>query len=98
MVTVEVGNRNTIQVVEVVVRVQAVRPQPHEPAVMGNELITAYPMERPDGQWSVMLITKDENHDHCVRVAFDDPVTRQTRFFTGAVEPAMGKRVMLLLS
>jgi hypothetical protein len=52
----------------------------------GNELITAYPVERPDGQWSVMLINKDENQDHSVRVAFDDPATRQTRFFTGAVD------------
>ena len=54
--------------------------------VNGNELITAYPVERPDGQWSVMLINKDENHDHSLRVAFDDPVTRQTRFFTGTVD------------
>jgi hypothetical protein len=52
----------------------------------GNEVITAYPVERPDGQWSIMLINKDENHDHSVRVAFDDPVTRQTRFFAGTVD------------
>jgi hypothetical protein len=52
----------------------------------GNEIITVYPVERPDGQWSVMLINKDENHDHSVRVAFDDPLTRQTRFFTGTVD------------
>jgi hypothetical protein len=52
----------------------------------GNEIITAYPVERPDGQWSIMLINKDENHDHSVRVAFDDPVTRQTRSFTGTVD------------
>jgi hypothetical protein len=54
--------------------------------VNGNELITAYPVERPDEQWSVMLINKDENHDHSVRVAFDDPVTKQTRSFTGTVD------------
>ncbi len=52
----------------------------------GHELITAYPVERPDGQWSVMLINKDENHDHSVRVAFNDPVTKQTRSFTGTVD------------
>jgi hypothetical protein len=52
----------------------------------GNEVITAYPVQRPDGQWSVMLINKDENHDHSVRLAFDDPVPRQTRSFTGSVD------------
>ncbi len=54
--------------------------------VNGNEVITAYPVERPDGQWSVMLINKDENHDHSVRVSFADPATRQARFFTGTVD------------
>ncbi len=52
----------------------------------GNEIITAYPIERPDGEWSIMLINKDENNDHSVRVAFEDPVTKQRRFFTGTVD------------
>jgi len=52
----------------------------------GNEVITAYPVERPDGQWSVMLINKDENHDHSVRVSFSDPAAGQVRFFTGEVD------------
>jgi len=52
----------------------------------GNELITAYPVQRPDGRWSVMLINKDENNDHSVRIAFDDPATKQTRSFRGAVD------------
>ena len=55
----------------------------------GNELITAYPVERPDGRWSVMLINKDENNGHSVRVTFDDPATGQTRFFTGPVDRAV---------
>jgi hypothetical protein len=52
----------------------------------GNEVITAYPVQRPDGEWSVMLINKDENNDHSVRVEFDDPVTKQAGFFTGTVD------------
>ena len=52
----------------------------------GNELITAYPVVRPDGQWSVMLINKDENSSHSVRVTFDDPATGQKRFFTETVD------------
>jgi hypothetical protein len=52
----------------------------------GNALITVYPVLRPDGQWSVMLINKEENNGHSVRVAFYDPATGQRRFFTGTVD------------
>jgi NedA-like, galactose-binding domain len=52
----------------------------------GNEIVTAYPVERPDGQWSVMLVNKDETHDHSVRVVFRDPATQQTRYFSGTVD------------
>jgi hypothetical protein len=51
----------------------------------GNLLVTAYPVERPDGQWSVMLINKD-NNDHAVKVVFTDPETRRDRFFSGRVD------------
>jgi hypothetical protein len=52
----------------------------------GNILVTAYPVERPDGQWSIMLINKDEDKDHSVKVVFADPVTKQDRFFSGTVD------------
>jgi len=39
----------------------------------GHVLITAYPLQRPDGQWSLMLINKDYDHSHSVRVAFSNP-------------------------
>ena len=51
----------------------------------GNTLVTAYAVERPDGQWSVMLVNKDQDNDHSVKVVFADPVTKQKRFFSGAV-------------
>jgi hypothetical protein len=51
----------------------------------GNILVTAYAVERPDGQWSVMLINKDQDSDHSVSVVFADPLTKQNRFFSGAV-------------
>ena len=50
----------------------------------GNILVTAYAVERPDGQWSVMLINKDADHEHSVTVSFDGVSTG--RFFTGAVD------------
>jgi hypothetical protein len=52
----------------------------------GNTLVTAYAVERPDGQWSVMLVNKDQDNDHSVRMAFSDPVARQDRFFSGTVD------------
>lgn len=51
----------------------------------GNLLVTAYAVERPDGQWSVMLINKDHDNDHAVRIAFTDPETRHNRFFSDKV-------------
>ena len=52
----------------------------------GNVLVTAYPIERPDGQWSVMLVNKDRDHDHSVRVVFANSETKRDRSFTGPVE------------
>ncbi len=34
-------------------------------------LVTAYALERPDGQWSVMLVNRDQSNDHTVKVVFN---------------------------
>jgi hypothetical protein len=52
----------------------------------GNILVTAYAVERPDGQWSVMLVNKDSDNDHSVNLTFADPARNQNRFFSGDVE------------
>jgi hypothetical protein len=52
----------------------------------GNVLVTAYAVERPDGQWSLMLINKDREHDHDVSVAFTDAGKRSAAHFNGPVE------------
>ncbi len=52
----------------------------------GNVLVTAYAVERPDGQWSVMLINKDHDNDHEVSVVFADAEAKRTRHFTGPVD------------
>ncbi len=36
----------------------------------GNVLVTAYAVERPDGQWSVLLVNKDHDNAHAVQIAF----------------------------
>jgi hypothetical protein len=38
----------------------------------GNELVTSYAVRRPDGHWALMLINKDRDHAHSVRIAFGD--------------------------
>ncbi len=50
----------------------------------GNVLVTAYAVERPDGQWSVMLVNRDQFNDHAVKVAFAGGT--HDRAFSGKVE------------
>lgn len=52
----------------------------------GNLLVTAYALQRPDGQWSVMLINKDRENDHAVHIVFTDGEGKGSRFFSGRVE------------
>jgi hypothetical protein len=52
----------------------------------GNVLVTAYAVQRPDGQWSVLLVNKDRENDHEISLAFADETTKRTRSFDGAVE------------
>jgi hypothetical protein len=51
----------------------------------GNVLVTAYPIERPDGTWSVMLVNRDPDNDHSVKVAFANAETKRESFFSGSV-------------
>jgi len=50
----------------------------------GRTLITAYPLLRPDGQWSLMLVNKDHEHPHKVMIEFHDHGNK-TRTFAGSV-------------
>jgi hypothetical protein len=38
----------------------------------GNQLVTSYAVHRPDGNWSLMLVNRDEHNPHTVRVAFEN--------------------------
>ena len=49
----------------------------------GHVLVTAYALQRPDGQWSLMLINKDHDHPHLVRIVFQD--AEQQHSFLGPV-------------
>ena len=51
----------------------------------GHVLVTAYALHRPDGQWSVLLINKDYDHAHPVRIVFQNPNRGQDSSFAGPV-------------
>lgn len=51
----------------------------------GHVLVTAYALHRPDGQWSLMLINKDHDHSHRVRVVFHDADGNGDSSFFGEV-------------
>lgn len=36
----------------------------------GNALVTSYAVRRPDGQWALLLINKDRDNAHAVRIEF----------------------------
>jgi len=50
-----------------------------------HTLVTAYPLQRPDGQWSLMLINKDYDHAQQVRIVFHDQAANQDSAFAGPV-------------
>jgi hypothetical protein len=55
---------------------------------VGHTLVTAYALKRPDGQWSVMLINKDQENSHHVNVEFVGKAGATTQF-NGSVEESI---------
>jgi hypothetical protein len=51
----------------------------------GHTLVTAYPVLRPDGQWSLLVINKDQENAHTVSISFDDAGKGTSGFFNGGV-------------
>ena len=49
----------------------------------GTSWVTAYPLARPDGQWSLLLVNRDFENAHAVTVQFD--TTAGTQWFSGSV-------------
>src|SRR6195256_2502445 len=46
----------------------------------GNLLVTSYAVHRPDGQWAVMLVNRDQNNAHNMRVEFGTTRNRYSSF------------------
>lgn len=51
----------------------------------GHVLVTAYALHRPDGQWSLMLINKDHDHPHQVRISFHNGDSNHDSSLAGPV-------------
>ena len=50
-----------------------------------NLLVTSYAVYRPDGNWSLMLVNRDETNPHTVRVVFEDAKRNRKASFSGPV-------------
>ncbi len=51
----------------------------------GRNLITAYAVHRPDNEWALMLINKDQENAHGVNVVFEEGTGGRTGYFAGPV-------------
>jgi hypothetical protein len=51
----------------------------------GHDLVTAYAVKRPDGQWAVMAVNRDQQNAHHVRIAFEGQPNKGGSF-AGPVE------------
>ena len=54
----------------------------------GHALVTAYALKRPDGQWSLLAVNRDQQNAHRVKIAFDDQKDHKSSGFDGSVEIA----------
>ncbi len=63
---------------------QAFAAKSDVPDGAGHDLVTAYAVKRPDGQWAVMAVNRDQQNAHRVRIAFDRAADKES--FAGSVE------------
>ncbi len=57
----------------------------------GHTLVTAYALKRPDGQWSVMLVNKDQQNNHHIHVEFAGKDGVATKFSGPVKESVFGR-------
>ncbi len=52
----------------------------------GHALVTAYALKRPDGQWSLLIVNRDQDNAHSVKIAFDRGSGESSTWFEGPAE------------
>ena len=50
-----------------------------------RDLVAAFAVKRPDGQWSLLMINKDPSNPHTVKISFEDGGKETTARFLGQV-------------
>jgi hypothetical protein len=51
----------------------------------GHQLLTAYALERPDGEWSLLIVNRDQFTAHQVQIVFHDQAGHSRSSFRGPV-------------
>jgi len=51
-----------------------------------HALLTAYALQRPDGQWSLLVVNRDQQNAHAVRISFRDEAAHGASSFVGPVQ------------
>jgi len=49
-------------------------------------LVTAYAVKRPDGDWALLIINKDQENAHAVRIRFHDYQSKSDQEFSGEAQ------------
>ena len=50
-----------------------------------NDLVTDYAAHRPDGQWSLLIVNKDQDCPHTVKISFEDASQPGPGWFSGSL-------------
>ena len=51
----------------------------------GHLVVTSYAVLRPDGEWSLMLVNKDQETPHFVTISFENQRSKSDAYFAGPV-------------
>jgi len=54
----------------------------------GHTFVTSYIVLRPDGEWAVMLVNRDQENAHPVEVNFRDREAKTDSYFSGKIQAA----------
>ena len=52
----------------------------------GHALVTAYALQRPDGQTALLIVNRDQHNSHQVHISFQDQTKQSAAWFAGAVQ------------
>jgi hypothetical protein len=52
----------------------------------GHKLVTAYAVKRPDGQWALLMVNRDQENSHSVSIKFHNADSGRDGSFSGSVD------------